>query len=112
MSKVIVTGQGVGRHFHVCQTSNLNFSWLLHNPSVLVWAEKILIPHSAWEAQIYSKENQYDKAINLILEIAFDKGLIELIMPNNALHEDLSNDVLNAVRRDMEAMLDKFPEIN
>jgi len=111
MSKVIVTGLGLGRDFNVCLACNLNFSWLIDNPSALIWAEKIIVTRSAWEAQIKHSMTPREKAINSALEVAYDNDLIELVTPSDIFQEDVvSQDILNSVERDMSAMLNSFPE--
>lgn len=44
MNKVLITGLGVGKALDLCYECNLNFSWLVDNPSTLLWVDKILLP--------------------------------------------------------------------
>lgn len=35
MNKVLVTGLGIAREFGICDSCNLDFSWLANNPSTI-----------------------------------------------------------------------------
>ena len=52
MNKVLVTGLGIAREFGICDSCNLDFSWLANNPSTILWADQLYIPYSSFEAQV------------------------------------------------------------
>ena len=37
MNKVLITGLGVAKELGICEICNLNFSWLVNNPSTILW---------------------------------------------------------------------------
>lgn len=81
--KVMVTGLGLAYEFGVCEVCGIDYSWLIHNPSVLLWADKIMFPKKSFYEQISSNENKSDKAINLLLNIANDNKMIETFDVDN-----------------------------
>lgn len=80
MNKILVTGLGIGSDFGVCSVCNLDFSWLVSNPSTLVWVDKILLTQNAWQSR-EKVDDKFDKAVNIILEKADKQGVIEIIKP-------------------------------
>ena len=51
MNKVLVTGLGVASELGICESCNLNFSWLVNNPSTILWADQLYIPQASFETQ-------------------------------------------------------------
>lgn len=110
MNKVLITGNGVGNDFGVCGTCNLNFSWLVTQPSTLIWADKIIITKGAWESQIKNNRDKQNKAINRILQIAKDNNIIEIIDVGKLYKKEMSEEILSLVENDLENMVVRFPQ--
>ena len=77
MNKVLVTGLGIAREFGICDSCNLDFSWLANNPSTILWADQLYIPYSSFEAQVKQMERKDEKIISLFLNMAEDHGMIK-----------------------------------
>ena len=77
--KVLVTGLGIGYDFGICDTCNMNLSWVINNPSIFLWADKIVIPKDAFRLQLEDNDNKFNKAVNLVLDIANDSKIIEAV---------------------------------
>lgn len=112
MNKVLVTGLGVGNDFGVCQSCNLDFTWILKNPSTLVWADKIIVTKNAWNAnRIELKDercNKGEKALDLVLEIMNDYDLIEIVEPKIMFKKEMNEIIYSQVEKDIKSMLTKF----
>lgn len=85
-NNVLVTGLGIGVELDICGACNSDFSWLINNPSNLLWADKIYISSEIWKSansEYYKNENKLQKAISLILNIVSSEGLIEIFNPSD-----------------------------
>ncbi len=108
MNKVIVTGLGLGNDFGVCSTCNLNFSWVIEKPSVLIWADKIVITQNAWDYQTKTAKDKFNKAINIVLEIMETNGLIEIVKPSKLFTPEVKDNIYQDAKRDIENLLTQF----
>lgn len=61
----------------ICDSCNLDFSWLANNPSTILWADQLYIPYSSFEAQVKQMERKDEKIISLFLNMAEDHGMIK-----------------------------------
>lgn len=112
MNKVLVTGLGVGNDFGVCQSCNLDFTWIVNNPSTLVWADKIIVTKNAWNANKRELQDEKcdksDKALDLILDIMNDYDLIEIVDPKTMFDKEINEIIYSQVEKDTTSMLKKF----
>ena len=108
--KVLVSGLGFGHEFNLCQTCWVDYSWLIHNPSVLLWAEKIIFPKYSFEEQLKQNDNKLDKAINLVLDIANNNNLIEFSDVRSMYTKEVSVRLNVQAHIDRENLLKFFPE--
>jgi len=116
MNKVLVTGLAIGKESDVCQACNYDVDWLIRYPSVLIWADKIIVTTAIWDA-IQSGycpgEERYpelSKCILLILEIAKSEGIIEVINPTNIISPVVKDKIVNQVEKDRDQLAKLFPE--
>ncbi len=105
---VLLTGLGLGREFGVCEECNINFSWLFHDPAVMLWADNIIIPKNAFENQLSSHDTKWDNAINLILDIANDSKILKVVDIESA-YKDLNLDFLYEAEKDREQLIEMYP---
>lgn len=112
MNKVIVTGLGVGYDFGICESCQLDFSWIIDKPSTLIWADKLLITKEAWDARTEGiKQDKLNKAVNLVIDIAMDNNLIEIINPKDIFSQEISDLLYSNVEKDSKLMIDKFRNV-
>lgn len=109
MNKVLVTGLGVGNSFGICETCSLDYSWLIYNPSTLIWADKLFIMRNSWEEQKKSQDKE-NKGINIVLDIAYDNGLIELIDAKEIFQEKVADEIMCEVASDTKRLRELFPD--
>lgn len=108
--KVLVSGLGFGHEFNICETCWVDYSWLIHNPSVLLWADKIIFPEYSFKEQLKQNDNKSDKAINLVLNMANDNNLIEFSDVRNMYTKEVSEMFFEQAQLDREELLKHFPE--
>ncbi len=79
MNKVFISGTAVGNELDLCQVCLLDFSWLIEKPDTLIWADKIVITKKALDQYLSKNNTKMEKTIKLILEIAKDNNILEII---------------------------------
>ena len=52
---MLVTGLALGTEAGVCQACNFDYNWLINYPSILIWADKIMITKNIWDSVIDEK---------------------------------------------------------
>ncbi|MBU3101700.1 MULTISPECIES: hypothetical protein [Clostridium] len=112
MNKVLVTGLGVGNDIGVCGACNLDFSWLRNSPSTLIWSDKIILTEGAWNFQKNKVTDKMDKATNLILEIAANEGIIEIINPKEIFNDVIPKEIIAEAEYDSDLLRERFPEFS
>lgn len=116
---LLVTGLALGKEYDTCQACNFDLLWLLHYPSILVWADKLLIPEVIWDlvssehfAELSSPQRypELKKAVKLIFEIARSEGIIKLIHPKDMLSQSVSDDIEEQVEKDRVQLAKLFSD--
>ena len=110
MNKVLVTGLGIGRDLGICESCNLDFSWLIGNPSVLLWADQLVMPSISFEAEISKKEEKDEKVISMFLEMADKAEMISKVNLSELYQEKVSDDIYEQMMRDKEKLMSTFPQ--
>jgi hypothetical protein len=116
-NKVLVTGLGVGQEFGVCSACNSNFSWLINNPSVLIWADKIYITPKIWEVIMKGDkdsdkdDSKFGEAVRVIMNIADSYGVIEIVDPKEVFDESYGDVLYDQASRDQEKMLLQYNHV-
>lgn len=116
MNKLLVTGLSLGKGFDTCEVCGMDITWLLKYPSILAWADKILIPKSIWndviKERIYSPEKEaINKSVKLIFEYAESEKIIEIVDPLNVIDSNLSDQISKQIEGDRNHLLKIFPEL-
>ena len=111
MNKVLITGLGIAKEFGICEACNLNFSWLVNNPSILLWADQICVPKTSFEAQLAEKDDKSEKVISLFLNIAEKQGLINKINLTDIYQEKVGDEIYKKMVEDSQTLLKTFPEV-
>lgn len=111
MNKVLVTGLGAANDLGICETCNLDFSWLLDNPSTLLWADQIYIPKNGFELAMAQNEEKHEKVINMFLNIAKEHNLIETVDLSSMYQKSTGTEIYKKMLTDSQALLETFPGI-
>lgn len=105
MRKVLITGLGIGKDFGVCDVTNMDYSELLINPEVLLWANKICIPNSD-----YYMDTVVDKECKLVFSILEESNLIYKYN-KDSINSDRFDNVLNQATIDMISIAKHDPSL-
>ena len=110
LNKVLVTGLGIARDIGICESCNLDFSWLIGNPSVLLWADQLVMPSTSFEVEISRKEEKDEKVISMFLEMADKAEMISKVNLSELYQEKVSDDIYEQMMRDKEKLMSTFPQ--
>lgn len=111
MNKVLVTGLGVAKEFDICESCNLDFSWLVTNPSTLLWSDEICIPQKAYEIEIQMDDDKTSKVIKMFLDMASNKKLINKIDISSMYQKEVRNNIHETMLSDTKKLMETFPQI-
>lgn len=111
MNKVLVTGLGIASELGICDTCKLNFTWLVNNPSVLLWADQLYIPQSSFEAEITRNDKKAEKIISMFLNMAEKQGIISKFNLTDMYQDRVGDEIYNKMLEDSQILLKTFPEI-
>lgn len=111
MNKVLITGLGVANELGICESCNLNFTWLVNNPSTILWADQLYIPQSSFEVQVVKKEQKDEKIINMFLNMAEKQGIINKINLTDMYQEKVGDQIYKNMLVDSQTLLKTFPEM-
>ena len=109
MNKVLITGLGVGKALDLCYECNLDFSWLINNPSTLLWADKILLPKECFDFT-KTTNKRLDAIIDITLETLDKKNLLEKLPTNIKYTDEEQLRIYAQFLRDRELLLKYFPK--
>ncbi len=110
-NKVLVTGLGIAKELGLCDSCNLNFSWLVSNPSTLLWADKLYIPQSAFEAALARNNQKDEKVVSMFLGIAEKQGIIDKVDLTAMYQEEVGEEIYKKMLKDSQSLLETFPEV-
>lgn len=114
MNKVLVTGLALGKEFGTCDACNFDFEWLIRYPSVLLWADKILIADTIWDTVSYEEypleSKELAKSLQLIFDIARSRGIVEIVKPSEIISSHLADDIYTEVYKDRDLLAKLFPD--
>ena len=109
MNRVLVTGLGLANSLGMCESCNLNFLWLANNPSVLLWADEILLPASGYNATIEHNEDKDEKVVNLFLEMADKANILNIIDLTGVYLDSVADRIEKTARIYEEKLINTFP---
>jgi hypothetical protein len=113
MNKLLVTGLATGIDAGVCQVCNYDLDWMLEYPSLLLWADRLLVPGSIWKViqnEKFPKPNEVAKCCKLVFDIVNSEGLIEIKKSSPVVDDILREDIFTQVDHDIDQMKQLFPE--
>jgi hypothetical protein len=118
MNKVIVTGlalSGSDNSEGICQVCNYDYSWIFDHPSVILWADKIIltdyIKSVINECQYPEKNKPLSKAIKMLFDILETYGQIDIKNLSDVLTPLNINQISTQVENDRLLLSRNFPEV-
>ena len=109
MNKVLITGLGIGNSLNFCVACNMDYSWLIENPATFIWADKICIPSNLF-GQYSSEKSKFSTAVELIMNIADDAGVIDKITIPDSYKKEAETTYSTAIE-DAKHISECFPEV-
>lgn len=110
MNRVLVTGLGIANNLGMCESCNLDFVWLAKNPSVLLWADKIILPTTGYEATAMHNEEKHEKVINLFLEVADKANLLSKVDFSGVYLDSVVEGIQKSAILCEERLINTFPD--
>ena len=114
MNRVLVTGLALGLEAKTCESCNFDLEWLIRYPSILIWADEIIITKAIWDVVskgVYPDQSrELTKAVRLIFELASSENIIKVINPSKIISPDLKNDIYVQIRKDRKSFTKFFPD--
>lgn len=114
MNKVLVTGLALGTDAGLCNACNFDFEWLIAYPSVLIWADKIIVSQTIWDTisnlRCPGGSGELAKSLKLVFEAARSEGIVEVTKPADIITPALRKDISTQVRQDRTLLAKLFPE--
>jgi uncharacterized C2H2 Zn-finger protein len=112
---LMMTGLAIGSRFSGgCQACNYDYSWLISKPSSLIYADKIIVTPYIRETIkkniSHGKDEDMDKAIRKIFEVAEDFDLIEVKSPNYVITDKIAQKIQQQVAIDFDLLKQYFPK--
>lgn len=111
MNKVLITGLGVAKELGICESCNLDFSWLVNNPSTILWTDQLYIPQASFEAQIANKEQKSEKIISMFLGMAEEHGIINKLNLTDMYQKTVGDQIYQKMLIDSQTLIETFPGV-
>ncbi|WP_319642273.1 hypothetical protein [Methanovulcanius yangii] len=96
-----------------CGACNVEYGWLINRPSTFVWADKIIVTPKVYEQfkeGTISTEGKFGPVFNKIFEIAEDFNVIDIKSPNQVINNNISNNICDEIKFDVELLMKLFPD--
>lgn len=110
MNKVLVNGIGTANELGICEACSLDFSWLVSNPSTLLWADEICIPKNAYDVARSNDDTKTRKVISMFLNMAAHHSLIKEINIAEMYQSDEGSKLTQQVADVSQTLLQTFPQ--
>jgi hypothetical protein len=113
MNKLMITGLAVGQDAGVCSSCNYDLAWLANYPSVLLWADRIIITETVWrviQQEEFPHPPELAKACKLVFDVARAEGLVEIVQPTPLAEPQLQKSILKQVDSDLKRVMHLFPD--
>ena len=69
---------------------NIDYFWLINNPSILLWADNIFLTKYMADSILNKDNTPFDKSLKLIVEILEDYGIIKFKNSKNIFNNQIS----------------------
>ena len=83
---------------------NIDYSWLINNPSILLWADNIFLTKYMEDSIINEIHTPFDKSLKLIVEILNDYGIIKFKNSKNIFNDQISDKLDEIIENDLSIL--------
>lgn len=113
MNRVLVTGLALGTDIGTCSVCNFDVSWIIRYPSILLWADEILISELMWKSIIeeapYVNPTELRKSLRIIFELLESEGVVKVINVAELFNETVRIEIGSTLDNDYKMLLKHFP---
>jgi hypothetical protein len=114
VNKVLVTGLAMGKDHKVGGCCNFDYEWIINDPSVFLWADKVVVPSTIWNSVIssgYPQEHpELAKSLKLLFEMSKSEKVIEVVSTKEIMSPEWSESLALQVEKDRDLLAKAFPE--
>lgn len=86
--------------------SNIDYSWLIKNPSSLLWADNIFLTNYMKDSLFIKDNLPMDKSLNLVFDVLDDYGIIKFKNSKRLYNEKVANELEKVIQDDLNIMSD------
>lgn len=113
MNKILVSGLAIGSadDINTCQSCNYDISWLIKNPSTLLWTDKIILTPEIINYiknegfNFHNKNKNLSKAIKILFEQLEFYGLIEIKKVSSIIDTKVKSQIHNLIKEDLKKLV-------
>jgi hypothetical protein len=106
-NKVMITGLGLGQDIGLCDVCNFDISWLVNNPTNILWADEILFANSFMNSLTGPSENKQEKATKFVFEQLEYYGFLKRYSVKDYINADMAKLIEKQVENDISTILEK-----
>jgi hypothetical protein len=113
LNKLLVTGLALGKSIGSCDVCNFDYAWIIQQPSLFVWADKIVLTPYIWEiieGKNWPEPSKLAECCKLIFDMAGSDNMIEILDPSKVITESMSEAIYTQIEADIEAFKRFFPD--
>lgn len=90
---------------------NIDYFWLINNPSILLWADNIFLTKYMADSILNKDNTPFDKSLKLIVEILEDYGIIKFKNSKNIFNNQISKKLDKIIEKDL-SLLEKNNDLS
>ena len=80
---------------------NIDYSWLINNPSILLWADNIFLTKYMADSLLSKDHTPFEKSLKLIIEILKDYDIIKFKNSKNIFNDQISTKIDKIIEKDL-----------
>lgn len=84
--------------------SNIDYTWLIKNPSTLLWADNIFLTNYMKDSLFINEDTPREKSLNLVFDILNDFGIIKFKNSKKVYNEKISNELDKIISDDLDRL--------
>ena len=109
----MVTGLAIGKDIGGCDVCNFSLNWIVENPSILLWADKIILTPTMWDTIINKNfpkyRNEFSESIKILFQMAESENIIQVMDPSKIISNSIGESIEKQVKSDMQRLTESFP---
>lgn len=113
MNKIIVSSLQNGFLEGDCVPCNFSYNNIIRNPSMMLWLDKICVSTDTWKTitQSQNSRRKITRIVSKIFECYEKNNLVEVFDTKKLVKSETITNLQNQVERDVDILLDQFPNL-